>query len=172
MCIYIVYNFDHYFLQPKTRYPAPFALLQLGLSLLPFGGILLANGLVVFYVLNQTDDVNIDIPELFARRLENLNLVVPFITLFVLEIVSYFLKKRLDKNHTNNSQWRVYRRILYTTVFIAVGSIILSFFPRNLFIMVPFFIGLKMTMEFSTEDKRVWNNLRHRLMQRKRKSAQ
>lgn len=172
LCIYIVFNFDHYFLQPKTRYPAPFAILQLGLSLLPFGGILLANALVVFYVLYETDDVNVHVSDLFARRLETLNLAVPFITLFILELVSYFVKKKLDKNHVNNGQWRVYRRILYTTLFIAIGSIILSFFPHNLFIMVPFFIGLKMMMEFSTEDKRIWNNLRHRLMERKKKSTQ
>jgi hypothetical protein len=41
-----------------------------------------------------------------------------------------------------------------------VGAlIILSAFPQNLFIFIPFFIGLKLVLEYSIEDERLFKAL-------------
>lgn len=164
--IYFVFNFDHYFVHPKTRYPVPFALIQMIFSFIFFAGIMFGYAVAVFFITNEAGDgAGKLIGNLMVPKLESMNLEYTIFALLVVETITYIIRRNKDKRaHLNNSFWRVMTRILYLHMFIVAGLFVLVICAQNHYVTVPIFIVLKMILDFATEDKRIWNTIRHRLM--------
>jgi len=164
--IYFVFNFDHYFIHPKTRYPIPFALIQMMFSLVFFSGMMFGYAVAVFFITNEAgENAGKLINNLMLPKLQNMNLEYTIFVLLVVETVTYIIRKKKDKRaHLSNSFWRVMTRLLYLHLFIVSGLFVLVVFAQNHYVTVPIFIILKMILDFATEDKRIWNTIRHHLM--------
>lgn len=159
ICVYLSFEIDHFFIDKRTRFPFILALIQLAVTLVTFTAIMYASGMIIFVILTpQFGDQNA-FNQLFLDRIEEMQLVYPFLYLLILEFITYYIRKSKDLNHLSNSTWRVIRRILYSHLYIVGALLVLSVFPQNIFVFAPFFIGLKLVLEYSTEDERIFKAL-------------
>ncbi len=157
--IYTVYEIDHFFIDKRTRLPFVFAFIQLVFALVTVAAIMLASVLIIYIMITPEVSTPQAFSNQFVLRLKNLNMLYPLITLLVVEFGTYYIRKSKDSAHIPNSTWRVIRRMLYSHLYISLSLMFLFFFPQSLVLFIPFFIGLKIVLEYSTEDERVFKAL-------------
>jgi hypothetical protein len=155
--IYTVYEIDHFFIDKRTRLPFVFAFIQLVFALVTVAAFMFATILIIYFILTPPDPH--DFTKDLFRKLDRINLIIPLSVLITIEFITYYIRKSKDVLHQENSTWRVIRRILYSHLYISGSLMFLFFFPQSLVLFIPFFIGLKIVLEYSTEDERVFKAL-------------
>jgi len=164
LAIYVVFNVRYFFLEPKTNYPFPLALIQLTISLVPFVAILYAQVAIIYGILTPR---SIDFALSFkfaAERVEDMELLIPLFSLICIETLTVFMQRRNQLKQTNQffiSYSRVFIRILFSTLYLIPASFIVFLFNHNFVVSVIFMIGLRFIMEYSIEDERVLIYLNH-----------
>ena len=161
MAIYVAYELDHYFIDKRTRFLFPMALIQFALTMVTFSGMMFGSAMIIYIILTppiSNPSTNQFVNE-FLYRLEEMEMGIAFAGLLVIELITYYIRKAKDTAHIANSTWRVVRRILYSHLYIVACLVILSFFTQNLFVFIPFFIGLKIAFDYSAEDERIFKAL-------------
>lgn len=165
--IYLVYELDHYFIDKKTRIPIIMALLQLFFTSLTFGAMMYGSAMIMYIIITpQTGEYN-DFIDHFFTKLDRMQIVFPAVAMFVLEIISFYVRKSKDATHTANNTWRIIRRILYSHLYMVVCLIVFSVLPQNMYVMIPFFIGLKIILEYSVEDEKIYRNIGNWISERR-----
>jgi hypothetical protein len=157
--IYIVYEIDIFFIDKRTRFPFPMALISFILTSVTFSALMFASVMIIYVIVTPPAATSAAFQRELEYRLLNLEWEVPFAFLIGLELITYYIRKAKTAAHIATSTWRVLRRILFSHLFLALSLIILGFLPQNLVTIIPFFIGLKMVLEYSAEDERLFKSL-------------
>ncbi|MBI3134867.1 MAG: hypothetical protein HYZ14_09370 [Bacteroidetes bacterium] len=165
ICVYVVFDIDLFFIDKRTRFPVHFALIQFAFTMLTFSTLMYASAMIIFVIITPPMSRTSDLTDLFEYKLRHMEILFPFITLFILELITYYIRKAKDTNHIANSTWRVIRRILYSHLYIVGALIVLAALPQNKVVFIPFFIGLKLILEYSTEDERLFKTLWKKLVE-------
>jgi len=164
LAIYVVFNVRYFFLEPKTNYPFPLALMQLAISLVPFVAILYAQVAIIYGILApRSSDFALSF-KFAAERVEDMELLIPLFSLICIEALTVFMQRRNQLKQTNQffiSYSRVFIRILFSTLYLIPASFIVLLFNHNFIVSVIFMIGLRFIMEYSIEDERVLIYLNH-----------
>lgn len=157
--IYFVFELDYYFIDKHTRMHIVMSLIQLFFTALTFGGMMYGSALIMYTIITpQVGEYN-DFIEQFFTKLDRMQILFPATGMFVIELVTFYIRKSRDRTHATNNTWRVIRRILYSHLYMVACLLLLSAFPKNIFVMITFFIGLKIVLDYSVEDERVFKTI-------------
>lgn len=149
--IYFVFELDSFFIDKKTRLPLFFALLQLSFTSIPFLGLMYFMGILTKYITTGTFN-----PDSFFYRIEHMHFWIPGIFFLLSELIYYYTRKAHDPDAVAKNIWRIFRRILYSQIFLVISLVIASNVGNSLWFSVLVFMGLKLVMEYSGEDARAF----------------
>lgn len=167
--LYFVFNLNHYFIHPHTRYHPVFAFILLSFSVVLFSGLLLGYSIAAFYITQDVDENNREIIQaVFVPKMQSMNVPYIFMVLLVLELIIYYIRIAKDRKNIENSFWTVMNRLLFSHLFIAAGLALLVLFNGYHYLVVTLFIAFKVILELFTMERRLLNNIRHSLMVRAR----
>jgi hypothetical protein len=169
VAVFFVFNFHQYFVREKTRYPIPFALIQLGFSLIFFSGLIVVYAFVAFALSGEGEE-GLKHFTAFGSRMEAYNIPLVVSVLIIIELVSFYTKFRKNPNIEESNFFRVMKRLLYSHLLIIGGLIPLIFLAFSPAFMFMAFVAMKITFDVMMDNLRIIAIIRKRLgIKRKKK---
>src|SRR5688500_7292841 len=169
VAIFFVFNFHQYFVRKETRYPVPFALIQLAFAIFFFGGMIMVYAVIAYGLSGEATG---KIFGSFAPRIEAYNVPLVLSTVTFIELISFYAKLNKNKSLEDSNFFRVMKRLLYLHLLIIVGMIplmLLAFSQALVFIV---FIGMKVAYDMLMDNLRMVIIIRKKLgIQRKRRNS-
>lgn len=148
--IFMIFFIYSYFIAKKTRYPIPFALIQLFFVIIPISGFMFLYILVAFTLTE---------PNLWGTkmkfnhlsdRLDDYHFIQVIICFFIIEGISFALRSKKIKKIT--TIWYNIRKLLFVHLFLILFLIISAFIPPNLVIQVIFLVSFKILLDYVVEN--------------------
>ena len=168
LAIYIVFELDYYFIDRHSRFPFPFALLQFFFTMLPMTGLLTGSVYFIYWITEAGANAETDtIVKGVQRYIEDPDLPWVFAYLFIIELVTFYIRKARIMGYQAKNMWRVIRRILFAQLYLVAALTLLSAFPKNIIAFAIFIIGFKTVLEYSLEDKKFYQKIMGRFFRKR-----
>lgn len=158
VAVFFVFNFYQYFIRKETRYPIPFAIIQLLFALIFFSGVSYAY-LVITYLITG-ESAHGHFADHMHERLLEMHFWSILLVILIFEFIGFFQKLRISKSTAHLNFIRVMKRQLFSYLFIIGGLFLFTITAGNHYIMYAAFMLVKLAFEISMEDQKVKNELR------------
>lgn len=150
--VFLIFFFDRYFIAKRTRYPAPFALIQLFFLLLPFGGLMYMYALICFMLTEEIPNPKKSFAY-FERYMDDLQLWWVLAAMLIFEVINFIIKNQNGRQHKSSSIWYNLRKLLFVHLFVIGSSFILGFIHDDFIMPLIFVICFKIILDYAIEDE-------------------
>lgn len=155
--IFMIFFIYSYFIAKKTRYPVPFAIIQLFFVIIPIGGFMSVYIFVAFALTEPMLWGNKMKFDHLSDRLDSYHLIEVIICFFIIEGISFALRsKRVQKITTI---WYNIRKLLFVHVFIILFLILSAFIPPNIILQIIFLVSFKIMLDYAVENENFMDTL-------------
>lgn len=155
--IFMIFFINSYFIVKETRYPIPFAMIQLFFVIIPIGGFAAVYTFVAFAL---TEPVLWNTKPKFdhlASRLDDYHLIEVICCFFIIEGISFALKAK--KNQKITTIWYNLRKLLFVHVFVILFLIASAFIPPNIVLQIVFLVSFKILLDYAVDNEQFMDNL-------------
>jgi len=164
--IFMIFFINSYFIVKETRYPIPFALIQLFFVIIPIVGFAFVYILVAFGITEpELAATQKDFKELI-KRLDQYHLYQVIFSLFIIEGVSFGLRAKHQKKIT--TIWYNLKKLMFVHLFIITFLIIYGFLPNWIITQIIFLVSFKIMLDYAVENENFMDSMYERFKKSKR----